>query len=180
MASWVENALLWYAHAVNMIMLTSAADHPSAVDMDQKVATPDALCSNQSISPACRARSSKPAARQDGTDRQMNTRQFHRPCSTYYVSSVNKTQTSSRAGSRRTMPNIDTEWSDTGCTRLCSARYSSWQLVRWTGPCRAAHDAAVARRSVCLRRNRRRARITSTFSSGQRSLCSNKRVCLGR
>jgi len=45
-----------------MTLLTLVADHRAAVDMDRKVAAPaaDAMCSNRSISPACRAHSSKP------------------------------------------------------------------------------------------------------------------------
>ena len=55
-------------------------------------------CSNRSISPGCWG--SKPTAAAcvslhptDGTDRQTDAHQFHRPCSTYYVSSVNKMHT---------------------------------------------------------------------------------------
>jgi len=55
-------------------------------------------CSNRSISPGCWG--SKPTAAAcvsphptDGTDRQTDARQFHRPCSTYYASSVNKMHT---------------------------------------------------------------------------------------
>jgi len=51
-------------------------------------------CSNRSISSGRRARSSKPAAAACGvrmtgrTDRETDLRQFHRPCSAYYASSV--------------------------------------------------------------------------------------------
>jgi len=59
--------------AVSKTLLASAA-----VDVDRKAAAPaeDALCSNRSISPACRAHSSKPAARctrLGHTDRQTKT-----------------------------------------------------------------------------------------------------------
>jgi len=47
--------------------------------------------SNQSISPARRAFSSKRAtAATEWWDRQTDARQFHRPCSAYYASSVNR------------------------------------------------------------------------------------------
>jgi len=53
-----------------MTLLAFAAERRIAVDTDQKAAAPaaDAPCSNRLISPACGARSSKPAAAQDRID----------------------------------------------------------------------------------------------------------------
>ena len=50
-----------------MTLLAFAADRRATVDMDRKAAASavDAPCSNRSMSPACGAHSSKPAARRD-------------------------------------------------------------------------------------------------------------------
>ena len=72
------------ASADNVTLPAFAAERRAAVFMDRKAAAPaaDAPCSNRSISPACRAHSSKPAAAaaQDVTDGQRDTVSLHRPC----------------------------------------------------------------------------------------------------
>ena len=48
---------------------------------------------NQSIYPGCRAHSSSVWQTDDGTERQTDCREFNRPCSAYYASSVNNMHT---------------------------------------------------------------------------------------
>ena len=48
-------------------------------------------CSNRSVSPGCRPTAANPPRRPYGRiDRQTDARQFRRPCSAYYASSVDK------------------------------------------------------------------------------------------
>jgi len=72
----------------------------SAVNVTLLAIAAAAPCCNyccQSIAPACTVLSSKPAARcgwmigqtDKQTDAEMDVRPFHRPCSTYYATSVN-------------------------------------------------------------------------------------------
>jgi len=58
------------------VQLSASADSVTAVQS----------CSNQWLSPACWALSSKPAAVACRWDRRMDARQFHRPCSAYIES----------------------------------------------------------------------------------------------